>query len=253
MKRLNKLPEHDFLKLFFRIPRPWVKDPDFTILEQAREAASGYSFPSGHTQSAVGTFGAIAHTHKKNAVWWSCIAIAVLVPFSRMYIGVHTPMDVVVSVVIDLALILVFTRVIVDHFEKTRPYVLVGMILVGIAYLCYVEFAAFPADMDVHNLLSGKKNAYTLLGAVLGMCCVYIVDEKWLNFSVKAVWWAQIVKVALGLGAVLIIKSGLKAPLNYLMGEPVGRAARYFLIVVVAGIVWPLTFKWFSKLGNKVR
>ena len=44
---------NQFLKLLCRVPRPWVRDPDFTILEQAREAASGYSFPSGHTQTAV--------------------------------------------------------------------------------------------------------------------------------------------------------------------------------------------------------
>ena len=50
---------NQFMKLWFRIPRPWVQDPNFTILEQAREAATGYSFPSGHTQSSVGTFGGI--------------------------------------------------------------------------------------------------------------------------------------------------------------------------------------------------
>ena len=49
-----------FMKLLFRIPRPWVLDENFTILEEARAEAGGYSFPSGHTQSAVGTFGAIA-------------------------------------------------------------------------------------------------------------------------------------------------------------------------------------------------
>ena len=43
---------NQFLKLWFRIPRPWVRDPNFTIVESAQEAASGYSFPSGHTQSA---------------------------------------------------------------------------------------------------------------------------------------------------------------------------------------------------------
>ena len=47
------------MKLSFQIPRPWVLDPNFTIVEQAREAATGYSFPSGHSQSAVGTFGAL--------------------------------------------------------------------------------------------------------------------------------------------------------------------------------------------------
>ena len=51
---------NQFLKLWFRIPRPWVRDPNFTIVESAREAATGYSFPSGHTQSALGSFGSIA-------------------------------------------------------------------------------------------------------------------------------------------------------------------------------------------------
>ena len=36
---------NQFLKMLCRVPRPWVKDPDFTIVESAREAATGYSFP----------------------------------------------------------------------------------------------------------------------------------------------------------------------------------------------------------------
>ena len=75
---------NQFLKLVCRVPRPWVQDPSFTILEQAREAASGYSFPSGHTQSSVGVFGCLAYTARRR--WWRavCIALCVLVPFSRM-------------------------------------------------------------------------------------------------------------------------------------------------------------------------
>ena len=34
---------NQFLKLVFRIPRPWVKDPDFQIVESARAEATGYS------------------------------------------------------------------------------------------------------------------------------------------------------------------------------------------------------------------
>ena len=44
---------NQFLKITCRVPRPWVQDPSFTIVEAAREAATGYSFPSGHTQTAV--------------------------------------------------------------------------------------------------------------------------------------------------------------------------------------------------------
>lgn len=242
---------NQFMKLWFRIPRPWVLDENFTILEQAREAASGYSFPSGHTQSAVGTFGGLAAVTKNRAVRWICIAIAVLVPFSRMYIGVHTPLDVLVAAGMALLLIFVMRPLVLGNDGKYIPLLLGIMTVLAVAFLCFVEFYPFPADIDTHNLESGLKNAYTLLGTLLGFLIVYTVDEKWLHFPVKAVWWAQIIKVLMGLGLVLAVKSGMKTPLNALLGESVGRAARYFLIVIVAGILWPLTFKWFAKLGTK--
>lgn len=242
---------NQFMKLWFRIPRPWVKDPNFTILEQAREAAAGYSFPSGHTQSSVGTFGCIAYTTKNKVIRILAMAACVLVPFSRMYIGVHTPADVLVAAAMAVALIFVLRPVVFKKEGKYIPYLLGIMTVLAVAFLCFVEFYPFPADVDAHNLASGIKNAYTLLGSLLGLLIVYIVDEKWLHFPVKAVWWAQIIKIAIGLGLVLAVKSGLKVPLNALFGESVGRAARYFLIVVVAGTLWPLSFKWFSKLGAK--
>ena len=242
---------NQFMKLWFRIPRPWVLDPEFTILEQAREGASGYSFPSGHTQSSVGTFGAIAYTNKNKWVRALSVAVAVLVPFSRMYLGVHTPKDVAVAAAMALLLIFVLRPVVLGNSKKVFSAFLVVMVAVSVVFLCFVELYPFPVDIDPHNMASGLKNAYTLLGAILGMCVVYFVDKKWLNFSTKAVWWAQIIKTALGLGLVLAVKSGLKTPLEFAFGELTGRAVRYFLTVVFAGIVWPLSFKFFAKLGNK--
>lgn len=242
---------NQFLKLLFRIPRPWVLDENFTIVEQAREAATGYSFPSGHTQSAVGTFGSIAYTTNNKRLRICAIIIALLVSFSRMYLGVHTPLDVVVSIFIGTALVLVLRPVVLEHNRKYMPVLLAGMLLLAIGFLCFVEMYPFPSDIDFHNYQSAIQNAYTLLGALLGMLVVYIVDEKWLNFPTSAVWWAQLLKVIFGLGLVLIVKSGTKECLNMLFGDSVGRAVRYFLVVIVAGIVWPLSFRWFSMLNNK--
>lgn len=242
---------NQFMKLWFRIPRPWVQDPNFTILEQAREAASGYSFPSGHTQSAFGTFGSIAYTTKSKKIRIAAIVIPMLVALSRMYIGVHTPMDVGVSILVAIALVVALKPVVLCNNHRWMPCLLGGMLLIAIGFLSFVELYRFPTEIDMHNYESGVKNAYTLLGALLGMLVVYIVDEKWLNFPTKAVWWAQILKVAIGLILVLIVKSGTKEVLNMLLGESIGRAVRYFLIVAMAGIVWPLSFKWFSGLGNK--
>ena len=242
---------NQFMKLSFRIPRPWVLDPNFTIVEQAREAATGFSFPSGHSQSAVGTFGALAYVTKNKVVRILAIAAAVLVPFSRMYLGVHTPMDVLVATVMAVALIFLLKGLVCDKGGKYFPWVLGIMVWLVAAFLFYVALYPFPADMDPENLASGVKNAYTFLGAILGLLIVYIVDRNWLGFPVKAVWWAQIIKVVVGLGLVLGVKSGTKSFLNAIFGEAIGRSARYFLIVIVVGIVWPLTFRWFSKLGSK--
>ena len=242
---------NQFLKLWFRIPRPWVIDPEFSILEQAREGAAGYSFPSGHTQSAVGTFGAIAYTTPNRWIRRIVLCVAVIVPLSRMYIGVHTPLDVFVSCAIAMILIVLLKPIVLGNRQKNMPFLFGAMIALSIGFLCFVEFYPFPGDVDAHNLASGYQNAYTLMGALFGLLIVYIVDEKWLHFSTKAIWWAQILKVCGGLVVVLAVKSGLKAPLNILLGEYYGRAARYCLIVLAAGICWPLTFKFFQKLGSK--
>ena len=193
----------------------------------------------------------MAYTVKNKKLRIAFIIIAVLVPFPRMYVGVHTPLDVLVAAGMALVLIFALRPVVFERDGKYFPVLLGAMTVTAAAFLCFVEFYPFPADIDEHNLASGIKNAYTLLGALLGLLLVYVVDEKWLKFSTKAVWWAQIIKSALGLLLVLAVKSGLKVPLNAMFGESVGRAARYILIVVVAGIVWPLTFKWFARLGKK--
>lgn len=243
---------NQFMKLLFRIPRPWVLDENFTILEQAREAASGYSFPSGHTQMAVGTFGSIAAASEKRWMKVLCIVIAVLVPFSRMYVGVHTPLDVSVAAVMAVALILIVKPIIFRGGDKGMKGLIAVMIAMALGLLAFVELFPFPADVDADNLASGVKNAYTMLGCLIGVAAVYLVDSRHLKFETKAVWWAQILKAVLGLALVLIVKSLLKAPLEALFaGHMAARAVRYFLTVVAAGVLWPMTFRWFGKLGSK--
>ena len=245
---------NQFLKLVFRIPRPWVLDPNFTIVESAREAATGYSFPSGHTQNAVGTFGGVARSTKKRWVQIVSIAILLLVSFSRMYLGVHTPKDVAVSFVIAIILLLVLYPVFEKMDERPKMMYLMfgGMTILGIAYLLFVTLYPFPADVDAENLASGTKNAYTLLGATLGVLVAYHVDRTHTNFSTEAPLPGQILKVVIGLALTLAVKAGAKPVLNLLLnGHQAANLIRYFLMVIVAGVLWPMTFKWFAKIGKK--
>ena len=244
---------NQFLKLICRVPRPWVRDPNFTIVESARAEATGYSFPSGHTQNAIGLFGGMARWGGRRWVRLGLTALALVIAFSRMYLGVHTPADVGVSLVLAAALVLGLYPLMRRAQEKPRymGYVLAAMLVVSGTFVVFVETCGFPADMDAENLASGIGNAWKMLGAVAGMTLAWVLDRRYIHFETQAVWWVQVIKVAVGMALLLAIKSGLKAPLLALLGhEGLAGGVRYFLLVLVAGAVWPLVFRPMSKWGK---
>ena len=243
---------NQWLKIVCRVPRPWVMDENFTIVEKARAGAGGYSFPSGHSQNAVSTFGGIALWTKRRAVRVIGIVLAVLVCFSRMYLGVHTPLDVGVGAACALVLIFVLRPLMKKDDPRINRILLGIMFALSLAFALFVSLTAFPADVDAENLGEAVKNAYTLLGCSAGLIIIHELDVRFIHFDTKAVWWAQILKAALGLGLVLALRVGLKPLLTALLGaSPWATAIRYFCMVIFAGGVWPLTFKFFGQLGRK--
>lgn len=245
---------NQFLKLWFRIPRPWVKDPNFTIVESARAEATGYSFPSGHTQNAFAVFGAPARFFKNTVLRIVFIFLIALTAFSRMYVGVHTPLDVGVSLIVGTILVFVIYPFFRDMDKSPKKvYIIFGIFIVlAAAFVAFVELYDFPADIDAENYASGLKNAYMILFCAIGLMLTFFIDTKYVRFPTQAVWWAQIIKVVVGLAILLALKSVLKAPLLALFGgHSVAHGVRYFIVILFAGIVWPMTFKFFAKLGKK--
>ena len=243
-----------WLKLAFRVPRPWVLDPGFTIVESARAGAGGYSFPSGHTQISVGSFGVIAVTARRTWARALCALFILLVPFSRMYLGVHTPLDVGTAFVLAALLVAALYPCFRDdeRFSRAGPFVLAGMAALALAYVVWVRTASFPADIDPDNLAEGVKNGWALLGATLGLGLSYWYDETRLRFDIAAPLPGQAAKAALGLAAIMAIRAGAKALLQGVApGAPWADALRYFLMIAFAGCLWPMTFPWFARLGKK--
>ena len=245
---------NQWLKIICRIPRPWILDPNFKPVGDAVAEATGYSFPSGHTQNVAGTFGCIGRYNKQRWVKILSVSVILLVAFSRMYLGVHTPLDVTVSLGVAAALVFAFHFVFRTE-ESTNKYmfwVMIGSVVFSIGFIIYTFLlpeSGFTTEADLANLLSAKKNAATLTGCLVGLALVYPLDRFVIRFDTKGRWYSQVIKFVVGVAVVLAIKSGLKSPLEALLGnEYVARAVRYFLIVAFAGGLWPLTFKFFERL-----
>ncbi|MBQ3017341.1 MAG: phosphatase PAP2 family protein, partial [Clostridia bacterium] len=220
--------------------------------------AGGFSFPSGHTQNSVGIFGTLATITKK---WWVraiCLSLCVIVPFSRMYLGVHTPLDVGFSFFFAIIVIYITRMIFELAYSSTRGMFifLSSMGVIAVLFLVYVEFIFDPttlAESQMHNYVSAQKNAYMILGALIGVIISFPIERFLIKFDEKGKWYTQILKVTIGLLLVLGLLNGLKLPLNAILPEnTIARAVRYGIVVVFVIAVYPISFKWFRRLEDAI-
>ena len=242
---------NQFLKIFCRIPRPWVLDENFTIVESARERATGYSFPSGHSQNAVGTYGGIALWTGKRAVRVVTVIIAVVICFSRLYLGVHTPKDVLVGGLSALVLLLILRPLMKKGDSRINRMVLLILTVMALCYLIFMYTASFPAETDPANLAEAMKNAHVLFSCSMGFLIIHELDMRYIHFETKAVWYVQIIKVAVGFALVMGIRMALKPVLGMMpISVYWADAIRYFAMVLFAGGVWPMDFRRLNRIGQ---
>ncbi len=244
---------NQILKAIFLIPRPWVIDPDFQIVESARAEATGYSFPSGHTQNAVLTIGGLAVWFKKRWGYVAAVVIALLVGFSRMYLGVHTLFDVGVSWITGLLILILLNRLL-DAFGDD-PKKFAALLAIGltacIGFLLYQYFA--PAH--IYLVKEDYKNAHILLGTTVGFILGWVIDTRWVHFDHKAVWWVQLIKIVVGAGLVIGIRSLLKKLFGGDDAAPFLHGIRYGIMTLIAIGFYPMLFKplvrWSERLVKK--
>ena len=238
------------LKITFRIPRPWVRDPSLTIVEKARKSATGYSFPSGHTQNATALFGTLSCVSAKK---WQKLLFFLVIPLvmlSRTYLGVHTPADVLVSFAVSI-LITFGVNLLADKItmtQKKRLLIASVLMIVAIAITVYTVLLFSNGTISEEDAANSMKG----YGAGVAFLVCWILETKYINFDVKcSKLWKQFLKFAIGIGGILALRAGIKA----LFGEATlhGMALmavcciRYFLIMLWAMLLMPLIIKkWFQ-------
>ena len=185
-----------------------------------------------------------------------CVLGVLAVAFSRMYLGVHTPLDVGVSLITGAATVAVVPRLFDRAEASVRGRQWLGAGLMGFALLLLLYVLFWPkgdgnvTEFDAH----GVESAWTLVGTMLGLLAAWYADQRWLRFDTRAVWWAQALKLALGLALVMAVRVGLKAALDALFGDaPFTDGVRYLCIALTGGVLWPMTFGFWGRLGRGSR
>lgn len=231
------------LKITFRVPRPWIKDPSFVPVEEAVSTATGYSFPSGHTQCATALYSTFAWNTKKNRNRIICFIIIFSVMLSRMYLGVHTLQDVLVS--FGLTLILSYgTNYLINRFELLdKNYKITALILsiISIIVAVYSLILLRGSIIDTKYAADCCKAA----GAGIGFSLGWYIESTYIRFDEKAASPSkQVIKFLIGIGIAVLLKVGLK----FILGSTIpADMLRYFILVLWITVVYPYLLKRYDS------
>ena len=81
-----------------------------------------YGFPSGHTSGSVTIWGGVSLIFKRNWLTIICVAMMLLIPFSRMYLGRHFLADILGGYILGSSFLYMFYRY-VFYNERLKDFV----------------------------------------------------------------------------------------------------------------------------------
>ena len=258
LESVNALLAH-FFKMLACVYRPWVLSDKIQPSALAIPFAKGYSFPSGHSAMSSSVLGGLAYIlRKKKLLCILLICLILLVGFSRLWLGVHTPQDVFCGLLIGLTLIFAMNKIIDWAEENPNRYLYLLGIINIFAILAVIYIYCFNTyRIDYINgvlLVNPQKSIYTtcvVYGYILGLINGCFVCRRFFPFnpkdaSVKVRIWRGIIG-SLALIAVLkfVLEYIIMNNLQLRYGIPVMFAAGIFIT-----LVYPIIFNNLKKKNN---
>lgn len=184
------------LKAIFRVPRPFMRYPD-QIIGERQHTATGYSFPSGHSTTASSFYGGLFKAFREKWIRAIAISLMIIIPLTRLYLGVHWPMDVIVGTAIGLFFSLAMGATFLKIYECDNLFFkvckIVAILTLPVAFVLAIALDWTNIDYRaVHNLMQNSAIAGGMfLGAYL--------ERKNVNFKVPSAMMAKIKALLIGL------------------------------------------------------
>jgi membrane-associated phospholipid phosphatase len=226
------------LKHLFAHPRPFELDP---TVQRHFTGLIGSGMPSGHAQSAVVIWGSIAVGFRKTWLWIVAILLIVLIGFSRVYLGVHFPTDVLGGWAVG-AVVLAIYLALEPHVEARLKRAEMPVQLALAAGAPLVLLLLYRAD-DVAIAMA------TMLGMGVGL----VLGKRVAPFSTSGPLWQRSARYLVGVIGLLAIYLGLKLvfPSEGEPFYPVMRIVRYVLVGLWGGLGAPWLFRRLRLASNE--
>lgn len=249
------------IKLTVCAYRPWIRSEKIVPAGDSKTALTGYSFPSGHSLSAGTTYGtsAVATWKKKRWVAVLCIVLIVLTGFSRNFLGVHTPQDVIVGILESILVIYLMGVLMkwMEGNEKRADIMTVVGILFTIGTLLYITLKSYPMDYAADGSLlvdpkSMMNDCFKACGAAFGLLIGSYVERHYIHFRVPK--GAKLLPLLVGVGIGILY--GWKyyfagATVIPLLGKHWGNLLARFIMMFFAVAIWPLVIRKFCGDGTE--
>jgi len=234
------------MKICFRIDRPWIIDNTINPVPSALKHATGYSFPSGHTQSAAALYGSLGAQIKQIHFKIFFFSLVILVAFSRLYLGVHTLLDVVTSLLISFLFIVLTYKFFPTDASCKKRELLISLLMALYAVMVIVIAAVLYSRGTIEQKYAA--DCLKASGAGIGFAIGMFIERVYINFQVSAKnIYLQILKFFLGFAGLLAIKEGLKLIIG---AGLLADTLRYFLILAWITVFFPLLIKRFFPSVN---
>ena len=248
-----------FIKITACVYRPWIRDPRVTPVEAALEDATGYSFPSGHSANATSVFGGLALNRKYHKAFRiGMIALILLVAFSRNYLGVHTPQDVIVSLVLAVALLFAFRALLnwVDRHPEKDWIVLLAGIAICILLVVYASLKSYPVDYDAAGKVivdpaKMSADAFKNAGMGLGFIIGWFLERRWIRFDVHGAWYLRVIRYAVCIGIYELLKNFATPLIGDVIAGGLGKTLEQFVLILYITAGAPLIINLMNRLTKK--
>ncbi len=242
------------LKLTVCAYRPWIRSDLIQPAGDSKIAATGYSFPSGHSTAATCLYGSVFVWQRDRRKWLAVVmAIAVVLTcFSRNYLGVHTPQDVCVAFLCSSLIIFIVGVVgekVGDNQQVWDKLTIAGIVLV-VLVLIYIQVKPYPLDyVDGELLVDPQRmmnDTFKSAGAFFGFLIGSYYDRHYLHYEIPTGEAAKKlpVLVAVGAGLMFAWKQYFEAAtLVQALGGHWGNFISRCLLILFAMILWPMVIQ----------